>query len=125
MMTTGPRFYRLATDVRIGMLFCTRPPFVHPVPMRGEGVARASGALPLAGALVGGIGARVWGAGYHLGLPSLPAAALSLAATAAVTGCLHEDGFADTVDGFGGGKDREGKLAIMRDSCLGAYGACA
>jgi len=43
----------------------------------------------------------------------------------AVTGCLHEDGLADTADGFGGGKDRERKLEIMRDSRIGSYGVCA
>ena len=38
---------------------------------------------------------------------------------------MHEDGLADTFDGFGGGKSREEKLAIMRDSRIGTYGACA
>jgi adenosylcobinamide-GDP ribazoletransferase len=46
-------------------------------------------------------------------------------ATLAVTGCLHEDGLADTADGFGGGKTRERKLDIMRDSRIGTYGVCA
>ena len=41
------------------------------------------------------------------------------------TGCLHEDGLSDVADGFGGGKTRERKLEIMRDSRIGAYGACA
>src|SRR6516162_2489519 len=52
------------------------------------------------------------------------AAALALAAGMVVTGCLHEDGLADTADGFGG-SDRERRLEIMRDSRLGTYGACA
>ena len=43
----------------------------------------------------------------------------------ALTGCLHEDGLADTADGFGGGATRERKLDIMRDSRIGAYGVCA
>jgi adenosylcobinamide-GDP ribazoletransferase len=60
-----------------------------------------------------------------LGLAAGPAAALALAATMAATGCLHEDGLSDTADGFGGGKDREKKLEIMRDSRIGTYGACA
>src|SRR5208282_733244 len=37
----------------------------------------------------------------------------------------HEDGLADTADGFGGGKTREQKLDIMRDSRIGTYGVCA
>ena len=40
-----------------------------------------------------------------------------------VTGCLHEDGLADIADGFGGGKTRERKLEIMRDSRIGTFGA--
>ena len=43
----------------------------------------------------------------------------------AVTGALHEDGLADTVDGFGGGGDRDRKLQIMRDSRIGTYGVVA
>src|SRR6202166_1412705 len=40
-------------------------------------------------------------------------------------GCWHEDGLADTADGFGGGDTRERKLEIMRDSRIGTYGVCA
>ena len=46
-------------------------------------------------------------------------------ATLLATGCLHEDGLADTADGFGGGETREQKLDIMRDSRIGVYGVCA
>jgi adenosylcobinamide-GDP ribazoletransferase len=42
-----------------------------------------------------------------------------------VTGALHEDGLSDFCDGLGGGKDRTQKLAIMRDSRIGTYGAVA
>jgi adenosylcobinamide-GDP ribazoletransferase len=130
MMTPGGWLYRLAAELKISILFCTRLPLAHAdlagdVPVDGGDVARASWTIPLAGALVGGIGALVYWAAYQIGLPPLPAAALALAATVATTGCLHEDGLADTADGFGGGKDREHKLAIMRDSRLGTYGACA
>ena len=38
---------------------------------------------------------------------------------------MHEDGLADTADGFGGGHTREEKLAIMRDSRQGSYGIIA
>ena len=40
-----------------------------------------------------------------------------------ITGGLHLDGLADTIDGLAGGKDKEGILRIMRDSQLGAMGA--
>jgi adenosylcobinamide-GDP ribazoletransferase len=125
MMTPGGWLRGLAAELRIGILFCTRLPLVHAMPIDGGDVARASWAIPIAGALVGGIGALAYWAAYQIGLPPLPAAALALAATVAITGCLHEDGLADTADGFGGGKDPAHKLAIMRDSRLGTYGACA
>ena len=50
---------------------------------------------------------------------------LALAALAATTGALHEDGLADVADGFGGGRTIERKLEIMRDSRIGAYGGTA
>jgi adenosylcobinamide-GDP ribazoletransferase len=40
-----------------------------------------------------------------------------------LTGALHEDGFADACDGFGGGWTREKILLIMKDSRIGAFGA--
>ncbi|MDD1617837.1 MAG: Cobalamin synthase [Methylococcaceae bacterium NSP1-2] len=39
----------------------------------------------------------------------------------AATGGLHEDGFADVCDGFGGGYDKARILAIMKDSHVGVY----
>lgn len=39
-----------------------------------------------------------------------------------ITGCLHEDGLADFLDGFGGGTTRERILSIMKDSHIGTYG---
>jgi adenosylcobinamide-GDP ribazoletransferase len=53
------------------------------------------------------------------------AALLAVAASIIVTGALHEDGLADTADGFGGGWSVEKRLAIMKDSRIGAYGALA
>src|SRR4029077_12862802 len=52
-------------------------------------------------------------------------ASLTVPATLFVTGALHEDGLADTADGFGGGDTREKKLEIMRDARIGTYGVCA
>jgi adenosylcobinamide-GDP ribazoletransferase len=43
----------------------------------------------------------------------------------AVTGAFHEDGLADTADGFGGGRTQARKLEIMRDSRIGSYGTLA
>jgi adenosylcobinamide-GDP ribazoletransferase len=58
-------------------------------------------------------------------LPSLVCATLAVATHTIVTGALHEDALCDVADGFGGGKTREDKLRIMRDSQIGTYGASA
>ena len=42
-----------------------------------------------------------------------------------LTGAFHEDGLADTADGFGGAFLREKKISIMKDSRIGTYGATA
>ncbi len=39
------------------------------------------------------------------------------------TGAFHEDGLADSCDGFGGGYEPDKVLTIMKDSRVGTYGA--
>lgn len=56
-------------------------------------------------------------------LPQSVTAALVLAASSAITGGLHLDGFADTCDGLCGFRTKERALEIMRDSRIGAMGA--
>ncbi len=55
--------------------------------------------------------------------PTEVAVVLSMIFSVYITGAFHEDGFADTCDGFGGGFTPERKLEIMKDSRVGAYGA--
>jgi adenosylcobinamide-GDP ribazoletransferase len=83
---------------------------------------RASRYFPLVGWIVGGIGAgTTWLT--SLVLQSSLAVLLGMAATLLATGAFHEDGFADSCDGFGGGWDKEQVLRIMKDSRIGSYGA--
>lgn len=58
-------------------------------------------------------------------LPSSIAVLISMIVGILLTGAFHEDGLADTADGFGGGWTIENKLKIMKDSRLGSYGAIA
>lgn len=81
-------------------------------------------AYPLAGLVIGGIGAAALLAGEALGLPALASALLAIGAGALATGGLHEDGLADLADGLGG-TTPERRLEIMRDSRIGAHGALA
>jgi adenosylcobinamide-GDP ribazoletransferase len=116
---------KFADDLIVVIMFCTRLPLGFVAPGDGGAVSRACWAMPVAGALVGLIGAVIYWLAYRLGVPPQPAAMLALTATVLATGALHEDGLADTADGFGGGKAREQKLDIMRDSRIGTYGVCA
>lgn len=86
---------------------------------------RSARAYPLAGLLIGLLAALAFSIFIWLGLGDWLSAFLTLAATLLITGALHEDGLADVADGFGGGRDREGKLAILRDSRVGSYGVLA
>src|SRR5205823_10717707 len=54
--------------------------------------------------------------------PLLLAGLLTVTAWKLLTGGLHLDGLADCLDGLGG-RDAEHRLAIMRDSRIGAFGA--
>ncbi len=113
-------------DLKIGFDIPDAPAADHGRPIAKGELSRALWAAPVVGAVVGGlVGAAVYGFAHSLHIPPLPAAALAVAATAAVTGALHEDGLADVADGFGGGATRERKLDIMRDSRIGTYGVCA
>nr|WP_283249990.1 adenosylcobinamide-GDP ribazoletransferase [Chloracidobacterium aggregatum] len=52
-------------------------------------------------------------------------ALLLIATTVLVTGALHYDGLADTVDALGGGWSPEQRLAIMKDPHIGTFGVLA
>src|SRR5262245_11968240 len=125
MISAAARFGTLAAQLRVALLFCTRLPLGSTAPDEKHDLAHASWAMPVAGVLVGALGALTYWLAFRVGLAPLLAAALALVATMAVTGALHEGGLADTVDGFGGGSSRERKLAIMRDSRIGTFGVCA
>jgi len=114
----------MVRDLRIGISLCTRLP-IGPATSLGDGdVARASWTFPIAGILVALAGALAYWLAIRLNVAPIPAAALALAATMALTGAVHEDGLADSFDGLGG-KTREQKLEIMRDSRIGTFGTLA
>jgi adenosylcobinamide-GDP ribazoletransferase len=115
---------QVAADVAAALLFSTRLPLPRAATITGTDIARASWALPVAGAIVGLIAAAVYWLARLADVPPFPAAGLTVVASLVVTGCLHEDGLADVADSFGASA-RERKLEIMRDSKIGTYGACA
>jgi adenosylcobinamide-GDP ribazoletransferase len=124
-MTTGASIEALSTDLKVGLAFLTRLPFVGTPSASGADVARASWSFPVIGVAIGLIGAFVVWIADGLGLHPFISGTLAIAVIVLITGCLHEDGLADMVDGFGGGGSPMLKLEIMRDSRIGAYGTSA
>lgn len=111
-----------AAALALAWQFLTRVPLPRGVGFTPARMAASQGWLPAVGLAIGVVGAAVLLAAAAI-FPPVPAVLLSMAATVALTGAFHEDGLADTCDGIGGGPDRARRLAIMRDSRLGTFGA--
>lgn len=114
----------ITTDIWTGLAFCTQLPLKLGSASAGNGLARAAWTFPLIGVLVGLFAALIYWLADGLDLLPFVSATLAIVAALLLTGALHEDGLADTVDGFGG-RTRERKLEIMRDSRTGTYGVSA
>jgi adenosylcobinamide-GDP ribazoletransferase len=107
-----------------GVQFLTRLPVPAQPGFSADWINRSARYFPLVGQLVGLIAAlvllltaQIWS--------DLVAGLLALLTAVLITGALHEDGLADTADGLGGGRDAAHRLAIMKDSRIGAYGVLA
>jgi adenosylcobinamide-GDP ribazoletransferase len=107
---------------RAAFVFLTRVP-VGGFPYAEDDWRWAGAHFPLVGlvlgALLGFIDRVLWPLG------PFAAAIAAIGASLLLTGAFHEDGFADTSDALGGGHDREKILLILKDSRVGAFGACA
>lgn len=77
--------------------------------------------FPLMGWIVGGLSALLYW-GCCLVLPHAVSILISMLLSILITGGLHEDGLADTCDGFGGGWSKEKIVSIMKDSATGVFG---
>ena len=126
--TLLPLLARARRDIADNLRFFSALPAPRrgaPSPEPALDLARVAWAAPVAGALIGALGALAFGLAALLRLPPFVSAAFAIATLTLATGALHEDGLADVADGFGGGRSREEKLAIMRDSRVGVFGALA
>ena len=123
MPDLAARIRRIPADSATALAFFSR------FPVRSEASSfdlhQSAGAWPIAGLVIAIGPMLVFVLACAADIPSIVAAILALALYAGLTGAMHEDGLADTFDGFGGGRTREDKLAIMQDSGLGTYGALA
>jgi len=103
-----------------GVMFLTRLPCPSWVDHHPGYLMRSMAYFPILGALIGVWAAAIYDASASL-WPPLVAAAVSSGSTLWLTGCFHEDGLCDTLDGFGGGWTKSQILRIMRDSRNGSY----
>lgn len=108
-------------DIRTATGFLTRLPVWVPNSAVFD-LRRASRAFPVAGALVGAAAAVVVIICQSIGMTPMLSAAFAVTALIVITGAMHEDGLADTADGFWGAGEKERKLEIMRDSRMGTFG---
>ena len=87
----------------LAVQFLTRIPVRSPHLATEARLAAAPRYHPLVGGLIGAFSGGVfWLA--HLVFPASLSVVLAVAASLLATGALHEDGFADTCDGLGGGR---------------------
>jgi adenosylcobinamide-GDP ribazoletransferase len=123
--TTASGRWRPIAEFLVSMQFLTRLPVPFARTIDPQPLGLAMRAFGLAGAFIGALnGGVLIGLGY-LHLPPLMIAGLTIGFGLLITGALHEDGLSDTFDGLFGGKSRERRLEIMRDSRIGTYGASA
>jgi adenosylcobinamide-GDP ribazoletransferase len=111
-------------DIRAAAAFFTVLPLAARADASSDEIAGSLRAWPIVGACIASAGAVAYFLATALGLAPLPCALIALGVTVALTGALHEDGFADFADGLGGG-DAERRLAIMQDSHIGVFGVSA
>ena len=106
------------------ILFYTRIPvsgFLTTVSLQKEEPIESSRYFPLTGILVGAACSLVFLAAHYF-LPKDISILIGLAVGVWITGALHEDGLADSADGFGAGWNPEQIRKIMKDSSIGVYG---
>jgi len=107
---------------RIAIAFLTILPVRLPAELPTDGLRRSAAFFPLAGWLIGGFLAGGAWLVVWANLPPLVSAVLLVGLGAWLTRGLHLDGLADLLDGLGGGQTPERRLAIMKDSAIGAFG---
>jgi adenosylcobinamide-GDP ribazoletransferase len=117
--------FRPFAELLASLRFLTRLPIPFARTIDPPAMAQSLRFFAIAGGIVGAINGLMFVALLYIQIPSLMAASFTCLFGALITGGLHEDGLADTADGLYGGKSRDERLAIMRDSRIGSYGALA
>lgn len=123
-MSDSTPYRTIPADVHAALGLLSRLPLPECPAARTRG-ADAAWAWPVAGLMIGALAGLAGVVALAAGLPSALAALVTLTASVALSGALHEDGLADTADGFWGGWTAARRLEIMKDSHIGPYGVIA
>lgn len=102
--------------------FLTRLPLPNKWFKGSVSIANDAAYFPIAGGIIGTIGAIVLFISSTIGFSSLSSAIMTIASICIITGALHEDGLSDVADGFFMHKSSAQRLKIMKDSHIGAFG---
>ena len=104
--------------------FFSRIPMPKKLDYNADNMHHCTRYFPVIGWLLGALLIAIYLlAEFLFGIPV--AIFLLMLSSVMLTGALHEDGLADTCDGFWGGMEQVRKLDIMKDSRIGTYGSCA
>ena len=109
-------------DIIAAFMFFTRLPLWRVSKVPADSFRRIVAYWPLTGILTAIMMTTVYLLAVYLGFHVVTAVLLAFVSRLLLTGVLHEDGLADFLDGFGGGRSREQVLTIMKDSHIGSYG---
>jgi len=125
---------KILRDLSLAIRFLTILPIISFPPSNNtnqneealaENLANSMAFFPLVGMLMGVLLVLLRRLFYYLPVSSLVGDTLVLIFWIWLSGGLHLDGFADSVDGFLGGHNKEEILKIMNDSSTGAKGVVA
>jgi len=106
----------------LAVMFFTRLPVPKSTPYSALRMNQANRYFSLVGLLVALLVAIAF-SGLTVFFSMTVSIVLAMILSVFITGAFHEDGIADMADGIGGGTSIERRLAIMKDSRLGSYGA--
>ncbi len=125
---------KILRDLSLALRFLTILPVISFPPSNNtnqneeelaKNLANSMAFFPLVGMLMGALLVLLRRLFYYLPVSSLVGDTLVLIFWIWISGGLHLDGFADSVDGFLGGHNKEEILKIMKDSSTGAKGVVA
>ena len=105
----------------LALQFLTIIPITKKLTCTEEDLGKSMLYFPLVGFAIGGflVATRILLSSI---LPAGVVDALVVTVLVVITGSMHLDALADTTDAVASGKDREGKLKVMKDTSVGAMG---